>query len=100
MMGTGFLLQQRDNSNEAYILVGYQDENGDMIANPNASANLEKDYANYNQGKDTELTRSLLETVSKSNIDHATRQNGIDGIEGYNNPLAGIPTPTDKIQRR
>ena len=79
----------RGTSNEAYILVGYQDENGDMIANPNASANLEKDYANYNQGKDTELTRSLLETVSKSNIDHATRQNGIDGIEGYNNPLAG-----------
>ena len=73
------------------------------LANPNASANLEKDYANYNQGKDTELTRSLLETVSKSNIDHATRQNGIDGIEGYNNPLSlevTDSTPTDKIQRR
>ena len=66
-----------------YILVGYQDENGDMIANPNASDNLQKDYANYNQGKDTELTRSLLEKVNQSNIDDATTKNEKAGIPGY-----------------
>lgn len=66
-----------------YILVGYQDENGDMIANPNASDNLQKDYANYNQGKDTELTRSLLEKVNQSNIDDATTKNENAGIPGY-----------------
>ena len=72
----------------AYILVGYQDENGDMIPNPNASADLQKDYANYNQGKDTELTRTLLENVNQSNIAHATKQNENTGVSGY---YADIP---------
>lgn len=76
-------------SGNTYILVGYQDGNGYMQANPNASADLQKDYANYNQGKDTELTRPLLETVSKSNIDHATRKNEIEGVAGYNAPIPG-----------
>ena len=34
-------------SGNTYILVGYQDGNGYMQANPNASADLQKDYANY-----------------------------------------------------
>lgn len=89
---------------DKYLLIGYMDQNGKVIATDNAGAAVRNNFANFNAGKPgSDFTKNVLATAQsqtqRTANDFAVADGTIDGSGGVAN-LATKPAPGSAGLRR